>query len=316
MKNIKVLVLEGGCNEEHEVSLATSKEVKNSLSNLNLEYDVINVSPDTFAKDITKFNAEYICFNALHGTFGEDGKVQRILKKANFKHTHSNTKASSISFDKALTKKEILNTSIVTPKSLTLNYQEINDKILFDFFFKFGSFVIKPISSGSSYGVKILKDEKSIYSFLKNYDAYSKIYQKHQVLLIEKFIQGRELSVSVIEKNKISYPVEVTEIIPNNSFFDYESKYTLGFSRHILPAQLPKHIYDKCKADAKLVHDQLKCQGISRSDFIYDDNNENIFFLEINSQPGLTPTSLLPEQFKYKGISFDDLILNLIKCAL
>ena len=93
------------------------------------------------------------------------------------------------------------------------------------------------------------------------------------------------------------------------------SKYTPGFAKHILPAHLPQDIYNKCKADAKLVHDKLKCQGISRSDFIYD-ATKNIYFLEINSQPGLTPTSLLPEQFKYNGISFDDLILNLIKCTL
>ena len=315
MKNIKVLILEGGNNEEHEVSLATAKEVKNSLSNLNIDYDAINVSPDTFEIDIAKFNSEHICFNALHGTFGEDGKIQNILEKANFKYTHSGIKASSISFDKSITKKQILDTSIVTSKSLTLNYQEIDNEILFDIFLKFGSFVIKPVSSGSSYGVKIFKDEKSIFSFLKDYNSYSKIYQKHQTLLIEKFIEGRELSVSVIERNNISYPIEVTEIISNNSFFDYESKYTLGFSRHILPAHLPKHIYDKCMADAKLVHDRLGCKGVSRSDFIID-NNENIFFLEINAQPGLTPTSLLPEQLKYNGISFDELVLNLIKCAL
>jgi len=315
MKNIKVLVLEGGNNEEHEVSLATAKEVKNSLLNLNIDYEVMNVSPDTFEKDISKFDSSYICFNALHGTFGEDGKIQKILEKENFKHTHSGIKASDISFDKALTKKAIQYTSILTPKSLTLNYQEIDRKTLFDIFLKFGSFVIKPISSGSSYGVRIFKNENSIVSFLKDYDDYSKVYQKHQMLLIEKFIEGRELSVSVIERDRISYPVEVTEIISNNSFFDYESKYTVGFSRHIVPAQLPEHIYDKCKTVAKFVHDKLKCKGISRSDFIYD-NNENIFFLEINSQPGLTHTSLLPEQFKYNGISFDDLILNLIKCTL
>jgi len=315
MKDIKVLVLQGGHNEEHEVSLATAKEVENSLSNLNIEYKSFTVFPDTFEKDIIEYNSEFICFNALHGTFGEDGKIQGILKKANFRHTHSNINASGISFNKALTKKEIQGTSILVPKFLTVSYQEINSKILSDFFLKFGSFVIKPIASGSSYGVKIFKDEKSIISFLKDYNTYSKIYQKHQTLLIEKFIEGRELSVSVIERDKVSYPIEVTEIISNNSFFDYESKYTLGFSKHIIPAQLPQHIYDKCKIDAKLAHDKLKCQGISRSDFIYD-NYEDIYFLEINSQPGLTPTSLLPEQFKYHKISFDDLILNLIKCAL
>ena len=314
MKNIKVLVLEGGNNEEHEVSLATSKEVKNSLFNQNIDYDVIRVFPATFAKDITKFNSEYICFNALHGTCGEDGQIQNILEKSNFRYTHSGIKSSGIIFDKSLTKKKIQDTLILTPKFITLNYQEIDNKTLFDIFLKFGSFVIKPISSGSSYGVKILKDEKSIVSFLKDYEIYSKIYQKHPKLIIEKFIEGRELSVSVVERDRVGCPVEVTEIIPNNSFFDYESKYTFGLSKHILPAKLPNHIYNKCKADAKFIHDRLKCKGVSRSDFIYD--NENIFFLEINSQPGLTSTSLLPEQLKYNEISFDDLISNLINCAL
>ena len=116
------------------------------------------------------------------------------------------------------------------------------------------------------------------------------------------------------ERNNNSEPVEVTEIISNNDFFDYQSKYTPGFSKHILPAKIPKHIYENCKMSAKIVHEKINCKGISRSDFIYD--NDQIYFLEINTQPGLTSISLVPEQLKYQKISFDELISNIINSLL
>ena len=120
--------------------------------------------------------------------------------------------------------------------------------------------------------------------------------------------------MSVIEKNNQSIPIEVTEIIPNNDFFDYRSKYIAGSAQHILPAKIPMNIYENCKKFAKDAHDKVHCKGISRSDFIYD--NKELYFLEINSQPGLTSISLVPEQLKYQNFTFDDLILNIINCTL
>ena len=140
------------------------------------------------------------------------------------------------------------------------------------------------------------------------------VKKKFKAVLIEKYVHGRELTVSVREKNGNSIPVEVTEIISKNEFFDYKSKYTSGYSTHILPAKIPKKIYDKCMEDAKLAHDILNCNCISRSDFIFD--GTNIFFLELNTQPGLTPISLVPEQLKYHDISFDELVMSLIDSAL
>ena len=313
MKNINILLLEGGYNEEHEVSLASGKQIKKSLLNLGIKHNSLLVNPKTFKKDLGKFSLDCICFNALHGTFGEDGQIQRILDSASRKYTHSDALSSYICFNKNLTKKTIKKINILTPESITIDYQNIEIDILNDFYTNFGAFVLKPIQSGSSFGIKIFKDKKSIKYFIKNLKDNFKIYRNHNKILIEKYIEGRELTVTVIEKDDKSTPIEVTEIINHNEFFDYQSKYSPGFSKHILPAQIPQHIYNKCKLDAKKIHDKVNCKGISRSDFIYVD--DKIYFLEINNQPGLTSLSLAPEQLEYQDFSFDKLILSLIKCV-
>ena len=313
MKDLKVLILEGGFNEEHEVSLETAKQVKKALIKLKINYDVLLVNPATFKIDIDKFDKNNICFNALHGTFGEDGKIQSILENKSFKFTHSDKNSSLIGFDKDLTKKEIKNCNILSPPSITINYNEITSDTLINFYNKFGSFLIKPSSSGSSFGINLFKDRSKLNLFLKNLSINLKLYKNHKNILIEKFIDGRELTVAVIENNNISSPVEVTEIISNNEYFDYQSKYKLGFAKHFLPANIPKHIYDQCKLHAKIIHDKINCKSISRSDFIYDNNN--LYFLEINTQPGLTPISLVPEQLKYQNINFEEMILNILDCT-
>ena len=314
MENLKVLILEGGFNEEHEVSIETGKQVKKALSDLDIEYKSILVDPFTFKKEIKKIKNDYLYFNALHGRFGEDGKIQKILDDLLVKYTHSNKEASSIGFNKALSKEAIKNTKVLTAKSITLDCRELTQNIMIEIYKKFGSFVIKPISSGSSFGIKIFKDEKSIIDLFNSDVDNLNIYKDHPKLLVEKYIEGRELTVAVIEKDHQSTSVEVTEIIYNNEYFDYESKYTKGHAKHILPAILPKDIYHNCKVLAKIVHDKINCRGISRSDFIYD--GDNIYFLEINTQPGLTAISLVPEQLKYQNFSFNEMVLNIIKCSL
>ena len=310
----KILILEGGFNEEHEISLSTAKEIKKSLTNLNIEFDSLLVNPQTFSEDINKYNNDYICFNALHGTFGEDGTIQKILENNEIRYTHSDAITSNIGFNKFLTKKKIQNTNILTAKSFILKATKLNETKIREIYAQFNSFVIKPVSSGSSYGVQIIKNSKDIDNFIVNIDNIHKIYKKHNELLIEKYIEGRELTVAVVDRDNISEAVEVTEIISNNYFYDYQSKYSKGYSRHILPAKLPINIYNNCLECAKIVHDTLKCKSLSRSDFLYD--NKNIYFLEINTQPGLTSISLVPEQLKHKNISFDNLIQNIINSSL
>jgi len=314
MKNKKILVLEGGFNEEHKISLSTGNEVKKSLSNLNIQFDSLYVNPVEFSKDIVKYGTEYICFNALHGTFGEDGQIQNILDKLFFKYTHSTSKSSFIGFNKQLTKIQLKGTNIATPDYIVIDFKKIDEDILLNCFLKFGKFIIKPISSGSSFGIKIFKNKKDIEYFMNDFKTNLDFYRMHNQLMIEKYIEGRELTVAVIEKNKQSVPVEVTEIIPNNNFFDYESKYTPGISTKILPAKIPEDIYNNCKNFAKIVHDKINCKGISRSDFIY--HADKLYFLEINTQPGLTPISLVPQQLKHHNMFFDELILNIINCSL
>ena len=216
MKNIRVLLLEGGMNEEHDISILTSNEIKKSLINLNINYKTIVVNPKTFEKDITYFDNQYLCFNALHGTFGEDGKIQKILDNLSFKYTHSNAISSYIGFNKELTKKIIEDTSICTPKHIVLNYENISEYNFLNTLNQIGPFVVKPISSGSSFGIFIFKEETDIKNFFNNIKNYLKLYNNHKYLLMEEFIEGKELTVEVIERDGKSFPIEVTEIISKN----------------------------------------------------------------------------------------------------
>ena len=310
----KILVLEGGFNEEHEVSLRTSKEVQKSLKRMKLKFEVLKVNPKNFFEKIKLYDKNFLCFNALHGTYGEDGTIQKILEKNKLSYTHSDSKASKLGFDKNLTKLKIKKNGIPFLKSILLEKSQIKLEELHKVYKKYNSFVMKPVSSGSSFGVKFFYSIQDIEIFFLNYQNEIKVYENHNKIMIEKNIQGRELTVGVFENKNISESMEVTEIISKNSFYDYDAKYTKGLSKHIIPAKLPKNIYEKCLHYAKTVHDKLGCRGLSRSDFIYDE--ENIYFLEINSQPGLTSTSLVPEQLKYKNMNFDILIKKIIEASL
>ncbi len=310
----KVLVLEGGFNEEHEVSLRTSKEVQKSLRRLKLKFEVLKVNPKNFSEKIKPYNKDFLCFNALHGTYGEDGTIQKILEKNKLSYTHSDSKSSKIGFDKNLTKLKIKNSEVVTLESIILERNQIKINQFYEIYNKLNSFVLKPVSSGSSFGVKIFNSMSDINKFFLNYDNEINRYKNHNKLMLEKYIRGRELTVSVYENEKTTQAVEVTEIFSSRSFFDYKAKYTKGLSKHILPAKLSKKMYEQCLSLAMVVHNELGCRGISRSDFLCDE--ENIYFLEINTQPGLTPISLVPEQLRHKNIDFDTLIKTIIESSL
>ena len=195
----------------------------------------------------------------------------------------------------------------MTPEYEVLDKNDLNYNRLFKLFKKFGSFVIKPLKSGSSFGVRIIEKEEEIRKIINNLE-YSE-------LIIEKLIYGQELTVSVLTENNNTTAIEVTEIKSNNKFFDYSAKYTKGKSQHILPASVPKDIYNQCLENARNIHISLDCNGVTRSDFIYDKINNKLNFIEINTQPGLTPISLVPEQLKYRGKDFTNLIQVLVDQA-
>ena len=308
----KILILQGGFNEEHKVSLNTSKEIAKALKKLKINFKILTVNPLTFEDEILKFSNDYICFNALHGTFGEDGKIQKVLKRNKFRVTHSNQYSSSNCFNKIRSKKIISKQNILTPKYDVIKIRDIDEKYLKKIKIKFRKFILKPASSGSSNGLVIINSKKDLLLFLKKLKEFKYSFNKNEKFLIEEFISGKELTVSVF-KHQLGYkPLEVTEIISLNKTYDYQAKYTKGFSKHFIPARITKQNYKQCLNLSLKIHKIFKCNTLSRIDFILSKKENKLYFLEINSQPGMTKMSLLPEQATFKKIKFERIVKELI----
>ena len=312
MSNKKILILEGGNNEEHDVSLVTSREIQKILNQNKLKFKILRVNPKNFHKKIINYK-NFVCINALHGPFGEDGQTQKILKKNKIPFSHSNIKSSNLCFNKSASKKEIIKNKLMSPKYYLLNINDLNEKKLITIKSKLKKFVIKPNRSGSSFGIKIIKNQKEFDNLISNIEEFKKELNNHKEILIEEYISGKELTVSTIKLDKKIHALAVTEIKSKNNFFDYKAKYSKGYAKHILPAKLNKINYAKCLKFATKAHKLLGCNSLARTDFIFDTKKNKIFFLETNTQPGLTPISLLPEQANYKGLSFSEIIFILIK---
>ena len=309
---IKILILQGGFNEEHNVSLNTSHEIAKAVKKLKIKFKTLTVNPITFEDDILEYSNDYVCFNALHGTFGEDGKIQKILKKNKFKVTHSNQSSSSNCFNKIKSKEIISKLNILTPKYDIIKIKDIDEKYLRNIKVKFRKFILKPASSGSSNGLVIIKSNRDLLLFYEKLKNFKNSFKKNENFLIEEYISGKELTVSVI-KNQLNYePLEVTEIVSLNKTYDYQAKYTKGFSKHFIPARITKENHKHCLDLSLKIHKIFKCNTLSRVDFILSKKENKIYFLEINSQPGMTKMSLLPEQAKFKKISFEYIVKELI----
>jgi len=312
VSNKKILILEGGNNEEHDVSLVTSREIQKILNQNKLKFKILRVNPKNFHKKIINYK-NFVCINALHGPFGEDGQTQKILKKNKIPFSHSNIKSSNLCFNKSASKKEIIKNKLMSPKYYLLNINDLNEKKLITIKSKLKKFVIKPNRSGSSFGIKIIKNQKEFDILISNLEEFKRKLNNHKEILIEEYISGKELTVSTIKLDKKIHALAVTEIKSKNNFFDYKAKYSKGYAKHILPAKLNKINYAKCLKFATKAHKLLGCNSLARTDFIFDTKKNKIFFLETNTQPGLTPISLLPEQANYKGLSFSEIIFILIK---
>ena len=312
MSNKKILILEGGNNEEHDVSLVTSREIQKILNQNKLKFKILRVNPKNFHKKIINYK-NFFCINALHGPFGEDGQTQKILKKNKIPFSHSNIKSSNLCFNKSASKREIIKNKLMSPKFYLLNINDLNEKKLITIKSKLKKFVIKPNRSGSSFGIKIIKNQKEFDNLISNIEEFKKELNNHKEILIEEYISGKELTVSTIKLDKKIHALAVTEIKSKNNFFDYKAKYSKGYAKHILPAKLNKINYAKCLKFATKAHKLLGCNSLARTDFIFDTKKNKIFFLETNTQPGLTPISLLPEQANYKGLPFSEIIFILIK---
>ena len=304
MKIKKILILGGGFSKERAISLVTAKSVLRALKKKN--YKAIICEPDGKLIQKIKSFRPNVVFNALHGRFGEDGYIQALLEATKVKYTHSGVLASYIAMDKEVSKKIFLKNKITTPKYLKYKFNKknlINKKILFNVKkrLKFPA-VIKPINEGSSVDVYICSEK----NFLRNLKKLS-IYRE---ILIEEFIGGREIQVAILGKKKLG----AIELIPRRKFYDYEAKYnSKAKTKHIIPVNISNKDLNKVMNIALSAHNLIGCKGVTRSDFKF--YKGKFYLLEINTQPGMTKLSLVPEIAAYSGMSFINLIEWIIKDA-
>ena len=297
----KILILSGGISKERLISLDTGNQVANELKKKG--YEIKISEPDlNLPRNINNFKPDII-FNALHGQFGEDGYIQSILEKFKIPYTHSGVIASSVAMDKEISKKIFLKNKIKTPKYFTYSYdfkkvdliKKIKRKLKFPV-------VVKPINEGSSVNVFIC-NKKNLIKRINSLKNYKKI-------MIEEFISGREIQVAIMGNRKLG----AIELKPKRKFYDYEAKYNLNAkTEHIIPVELSSHKLNKVMNIALKAHKIIGCKGVTRSDFKY--YKGKFYLLEINTQPGMTKLSLVPEIAAHKGISFFNLIKWILKDA-
>ena len=304
-KQIHVAVLMGGWSNERPVSLMSGNGVVDALEKLG--YQVSRVDMDRNVAQVLAGLRPDIVFNALHGVPGEDGSVQGMLDLMGIRYTHSGMVTSVIAIDKELTKQCLVPAGIPMPKGTMVDSESLYAADPLP-----RPYVLKPLNEGSSVGVAIVT-EGSNYGNPIMRDAKGP-WQEFDQLLAEPFIKGRELTVAVLGDTALC----VTELKPKSGFYDFDSKYTDGLTEHICPAEIPADIAQYMLDTALRAHQLLGCKGASRTDFRWDDEAgmDGIFVLEINTQPGMTPLSLVPEQARHVGISYEQLVDIIVKEAL
>ena len=296
----KILILGGGYSKERFVSLKSAKAV---IKSIKKTHNVKFCDPcNKFLKTVETFKPDVI-FNALHGRFGEDGYIQSILESLKIKYTHSGVKSSMLAMDKEISKKIFIKNNILTPKFLKFTNNSKETKYNRIKSYLGYPVVIKPINEGSSLDVFICNDKKSLSKKLKQLRHYRE-------LLVEKFIPGREIQVAIMG-NKVLGAIELK---PKRKFYDYKAKYNSNAkTEHLIPVDLTKKNHNKINKIALKAHKLLNCKGITRSDFKF--YKENFYLLELNTQPGMTNLSLVPEIAAFKNINFNSLINWMIKDA-
>jgi D-alanine-D-alanine ligase len=297
----KILVISGGISKERVISLDTGKQVAKELKKNG--YKVKITEPDFKLLDVIKVFKPNIIFNALHGQFGEDGYIQTILETTSIPYTHSGVISSAIAMDKELSKKVFEKNKILTPKYISYSFNK-SKKDLINLIQKKLKFpvVIKPLNEGSSVNVFICS-KLNIYKKINKLKNYKKV-------IIEEFIAGREIQAAIIGSKKLG----AIELKPRRKFYDYEAKYSSkAKTKHIIPVDLSNNDYNKIMNISLKAHNLIGCRGITRSDFKF--YNGKFYLLEINTQPGMTSLSLVPEIAAYRGINFIKLIELILKDA-
>lgn len=302
---LHVAVLMGGWSAERDVSLTSGTGVADALESLGHRVTRIDMDRDVAVK-LAEARPDVV-FNALHGTPGEDGSIQGMLDLMGLRYTHSGLVTSVIAIDKELTKQALVPHGIRMPEGKVVTREELYRGDPFP-----RPYVLKPLNEGSSVGVAIVTAEGNYGDPIGRDSAGP--WQKFERLLAEPFIPGRELTAAVIGDEALA----VTELRPKSGFYDYDAKYTDGLTEHVCPAEIPDDVRDEALSMALRAHQLLGCAGTSRSDFRWDEarGTDGLYLLEVNTQPGMTPLSLVPEQARYRGMSYAELVQKIVELAL
>lgn len=298
-----VVVLMGGWSAEREVSLVTGGAVADALEEAG--YRVVRVDVDRGLADVLEGLEPRpdVVFNALHGRFGEDGCVQGLLEILGIRYTHSGPLASALAMNKPMAKQRFQQAGIRCPEGVVLRREELKRGAPMD-----PPFVIKPTNEGSSVGVRIVHKGDNRPLWLDGDWPYG------EDVLVERYIPGREITVAVMGERALG----ATEIRPKQGFYDYTAKYTEGKAEHLVPAPIHRRAYEEVLELALLAHRTLGCRGVTRADLRYDDTEGEpgrFYMLEVNTQPGMTPLSLVPEIAAYAGIGFTELVTWMVEEA-
>ncbi|MGB0575513.1 MAG: D-alanine--D-alanine ligase [Alphaproteobacteria bacterium] len=301
--NKRVAVLLGGISSEREVSLVSGAAVASALRDKG--YDVVEIDiGSNLAAVIEALNpAPDVVFNALHGRYGEDGCMQGTLDLLNIPYTHSGVLASALAMDKPMAKRLFEDAGIPCAKHVIASREDVLGGDVME-----PPYVVKPFNEGSSVGVQIVSEDASSAAMKASEWTFG------DKVMVEKYVPGREITVAIMGDRALG----VTELRTDDGFYDYAAKYTEGRTTHIVPAPLPQSVYETAMAHALTAHKTLGCRGVTRADLRYDDTNQDpgmLVMLEINTQPGMTPLSLVPEQAAHAGIEFGDLVSWMVENA-
>lgn len=297
----RVAVLKGGWSSERDVSLTSGTECAAALRKAGYTVTEIDLRRDLGGLLAALEPAPAVVFNALHGRYGEDGHIQAILNILEIPYTHSGMLASAIAMDKVRSKEVFKAAGLQCPDGHLVRVSDLPKGVLFD-----PPYVVKPNNEGSSVGVRIVMPGDN--------QPHEQAWPYGETALVEPYIPGRELTVAVLGDRALG----VTELRPHHGFYDYEAKYTEGKTVHLCPAPIPDSVAQQAMESAVMAHRALGCRGVTRSDFRYDDTQRSpgeLFLLEINTQPGMTPLSLVPEQAAHVGLPFEDLVSWLVENA-
>jgi D-alanine-D-alanine ligase len=295
-----VAVLLGGLSSEREVSLVSGAACATALEALGAKVTRVDAGRD-LAQVLTELKPD-VCFNALHGEWGEDGCVQGVLETLGLPYTHCGVLASALAMDKARSKAVLAAAGVTVPGGGLFNrFEAARDHVMPP------PYVVKPNAEGSSVGVFLVFDGAN----RPPQDLIAPEWTYGDEVMIEPFIDGLELAVAVQDGKALT----VTEIVPTAGFYDFEAKYGDGGSTHVIPARMPQDDFDRALRMAEMAHSALGCRGVTRSDLRYDPVKRLLVLLEVNTQPGMTPTSLVPEQAAHQGASFEDLVFWIVEDA-